>query len=170
MRSWIICLDIITSNCYKMLSISALFSSETGNSLHSGPDLQMLLWEALCRPRPWPCESYPVAMNMPWDETKEEEETNEWRQSKRFSMGEEMMAEPIFSVSAAKQNASPVRGGPSPKPRLSKYHLPPSTNTAQVSANIEPHDQIHEEHKHMWNDFWLTAFPSSWAGLPPEGN
>lgn len=60
-----------------------------------------------------------------------------------------MMAEPIFSISTAKQNASPVREGLSLKPLSSKHHLQPSTNTAQVPTNIGPHDQIHEEHKHM---------------------
>lgn len=69
----------------------------------------------------------------------------------RPSVGEEMMDESVLSVSTAKQNASSVGGGPLSQASLKQTPAPAcNKHTPSVlSANIESHDQTHEELKHV---------------------
>lgn len=140
-----------------MLSISVFFSPGTGNSSHIGPGLQKSLSEALyrCALTIWVTFSG-REYTMRWDEGRKGGHRVETEG--RFSMGEEIWLNQYFL--SAQPSRIPVlwKEGPSPSPPISKRQLQPAAITLQVSANIGSHGQIHEELKHMWNGFRLTAF------------
>ena len=147
-----------TSNCYKMskCSRSLYFSHQRLETVHILALVYRIHFRKHCIDVPWPSESLSVAVNMPWDEGRKGGHRVETEG--RFSMGEEIWLNQYFL--SAQPSRIPVlwKEGPSTRPPISKRQLQPAAITLQVSANIGSHGQIHEELKHMWNGFRLTAF------------